>query len=85
MNDKFNLILKDENSAIIDKCFCNLKSVNKSIENNELWILDEHTDRVLPYRQNLKLVTIDKIDNYTYCALVITNVTNRLSTDKKMT
>ncbi len=85
MEDKFNLLIKDENGTLIDECFCNLKSVNKSIENKELWILDGKSYRVLPYEQECNFLTIDKIDSYTYCAIVSNKVTNKLSTSIKNT
>ncbi len=54
----YPLIIKDISGKIMDVSISNQKGFNKSVERNTLWHLHNETGRLLPYNENVPLVSI---------------------------
>jgi phosphoribosyl-ATP pyrophosphohydrolase len=53
------VVVMDESGAVTDIASMNRKCYTKSTERGELWSLNEATGRVLPYREGLRLVSLE--------------------------
>ncbi|MGL1892832.1 MAG: phosphoribosyl-ATP diphosphatase [Spirochaetaceae bacterium] len=79
------LVIKDKSGQVIFALLINEKGYRKTIENNELWIINSDTERLLPYEGEGQYISIEGHGTWYSAVLDIETDENESDNDKSNT
>lgn len=71
------LVVKNTKDEVLIALLINEKGYRKSIENNELWVINPDTDRLLPYEEEYSYISIESHSTW-YSAVIDLDSTEKL-------